>query len=260
MRRNYGGKFGETVRDLAKPEKIATFGPGWNTDVFKTGGVQRADRYWRRFLDSLPEWERTVSKFLNACQHIGREADWDRGVTFDDPLDGAEIQWNPIRRAMDRVSTGKRHIEILRPGITIQQRDVDGRIRRKFSWRDPHVDTAKLANRVAPCVAHTLDAYFNALVLEGLHGEGETNVVAIHDSWFVPEICVNVDGDCVAGSALVASCIERAGRTWLEGIGTVYGWFVDATLGTPYRRFARQIRRAWYRRIADQRWPTFTAS
>ena len=38
------------------------------------------------------------------------------------------------------------------------------------------------------------------------------------------------------------------------------GLFVDATLGTPYRRFAREIRRAWYRRIADQRWPKFTAS
>jgi hypothetical protein len=31
-----------------------------------------------------------------------------------------------------------------------------------------------------------LDAYFNALVLEALHWEGETNVVAVHDSWFVP--------------------------------------------------------------------------
>jgi len=265
MRRNYGGKFGQTARDLAKPENRAMYGPGWNTDVFRTGGVNRAERYWLRFLASLPPWERTVSKFLDACQLLGREADQDCGIRFDDPLDGAEIQWNPIRRAMDRVPTGKRHIEVLRPGITIRRRGADGRTKR-FLWRDPHVDNTKLANRVAPCVVHTLDAFFNALVLENLHAEGERDVVAIHDSWFVPAVheldSVRPDGrkELEPGSELVARSIELAGQDWLEGIGSVYGWFVDATLGTPYRRFARQIRRAWYRRIADQRWPKFTAS
>ena len=137
MRRNYGGKFGQTVRDLAKPENLVTSGPGWNTDVFKIGGINRADRYWRRFLASLPEWERTVSRFLTACKYLEQEADWDRGITFDDPLDGAEIQWNPIKRAMDRVPAGKRHIEVLRPGITVRRRDAEGRIKRKFLWRRP---------------------------------------------------------------------------------------------------------------------------
>ena len=260
MRRNYGGKFGQTVRDLAKPENRATSGPGWNADIFKTGGVNRAERYWLRFLHSLPEWERTISRFLDACQLLGREADWDYGIRFDDPLDGAEVQWNPIRLAIDRVPTGKRHIEVLRPGVMFRRRRADGRHVRRFMWRDPYVDSAKLANRTAPCVVHTLDAFFNALVLEGLHAEGETNVVAIHDSWFVPQLHVIGPGRYVAGQELAAGCIEKAGRAWLEGIGSVYGWFVDATLGTPYRRFAREIRRAWYRRIADQRWPKFTAS
>jgi hypothetical protein len=261
MRRNYGGRFGETVRDIAKNENRVIYGPGWKTDVFKTGGVNQAEHYWRRFLASLPEWERSISKFLDACQLIGHEADWDLGVTFDDPLDGAEIQWNPIRRAMDRVPTGKRHIEVLRPGITIGRRDVDGRIKRKFLWRDPYVDSAKLANRVAPCVVHTLDAFFNALVLEALHREGETNVVAIHDSWFVPMIHINAAGfGGELGSKLVARCIEQAGHPWLEGIGGVYGWFADATLGTPHRRFARKLRLAWRKRVKDGLWPKFTAT
>jgi len=286
MRRNYGGHFGTTVRDLAnpaKPENLATYGPGWNADVFKTDGVNHAEQHWLRFLDSLPEWERTVSKFLDACQLLGREADQDHGIRFDDPLDGAEIQWNPIRRAMDRVPTGKRHVEVLRPGVTIRRLAYDGskdpKLRRRaiktgwqplsvgyvrqFLQRDPYVDSAKLANRVAPCVVHTLDAYFNALVLMDLHGEGERNVVAIHDSWFVPAIHLDPESGFTwarPGAELVERSIRWAGQSWLEGIGSVYGWFVDATLGTPYRRFAREIRRAWYRRIADQRWPKFTAS
>jgi hypothetical protein len=265
MRRNCGGKFGQTVRDLARPENRSTYGPGWNADVFRAGGVKQAEHYWRRFLASLPEWERRISRFLEACQYLGREADWDHGIRFDDPLDGAEIQWNPIRRAMDRVPTGKRHIEVLRPGITTRRRDAEGRVKRKFFWRDPYVDAAKLGNRVAPCVVHALDAYFNALVLEGLHAEGETNVIAVHDSWFVPEIHPEIHLDrhrdqFTSGAELVEYCIEQAGKEWLEGIGSVYGWFMDATRGTPYRRFARELRRAWCKRVTERRWPKFTAS
>jgi len=76
---------------------------------------------------------------------------------------------------------------------------------------NPYVDNNKLANRVAPCVVHTLEAFFNSLVLERLHQNGETNVVGIHDSWFVPAICVDADGDYVVGPKLVASCIDEAG-------------------------------------------------
>ncbi len=265
MRRNYGGKFGETVRDLAKDKHKATYGPGWSADVFKTGGVDHAGRLWDRFLASLPEWERAISQFLKVCQSIGREADWEYGITLDDPLDGSEIQWNPIRRAIARVATGKHHVEVLRPGVTWRRRDVEGRMIRRFSWRDPYVNTAKLANRVAPCLVHSMDAYFNALVLEDLHGRGVTQIVAVHDGWFVPETIVMGRGEegepmLGPGAQLLEHAIEHVGREWLEGIGGVYGWLADATLGTPHRRFAREIRQRWRRRIAEQRWPQFTAT
>jgi hypothetical protein len=143
--------------------------------------------------------------------------------------------------------------------VTIRRRTEDGRYVRRFLWRDPYVDNAKLANRVAPCVVHTLDALFDALVLENLHEEGERDVVAIHDSWFVPAVHEQ-DGELESGYELVARSIELAGQSWLEGSGSVYGWFVDATLGTPYRRFARELRRAWCKRVTEQRWPKFTAS
>ena len=59
MRRNYGGKFGQTVLDLAKDP--VTYGPGWNSDVFATGGVKKAEAYFKRFLADLPEWARAVT-------------------------------------------------------------------------------------------------------------------------------------------------------------------------------------------------------
>ena len=82
-------------------------------------------------------------------------------------------------------------------------------------------------------------------------------------SWFVPAIHLVPESGFTqtqAGSEFVADCIRHAGRYWLEGIGSVYGWFVDATLGTPYRRFAHELRRAWCKRVTEKRWPKFTAS
>jgi hypothetical protein len=132
MRRNYGGKFGQIVRDLAKDTNKSSYGPGWKADVFKTGGVNQAERHWRRFLAALPAWEREVSRFLDVCQDIGRDADWEYGITLDDPLDGAPIQWKPIRRAIDHIATGKHRVEVLRPGITFRKRRYNGRQVRKF--------------------------------------------------------------------------------------------------------------------------------
>src|SRR6267142_334466 len=48
MRRNYGGKFSRTVHSIAR-DPVA-YGPGWNSNVFATGGVTRAKDYWNQFL------------------------------------------------------------------------------------------------------------------------------------------------------------------------------------------------------------------
>jgi hypothetical protein len=259
MRWNYGGRFNQIVRDLSKNK--AEYGPGWRSDVYRTGGVKRAEGYWKAFLASLPEWERFVSRFLFVCHEIGRDANWEDGLVLDDPLDGAEIRWNPIRRATDKVPTGKHYVEVRRPGIMRSRRRNDGRLVRHFVSRERHVDTNRLADRVAPCLVQTLDAYFSALVLERLHKAGIRDVVAIHDSWFVPLVIYYSDGAPTrAGQKVLEDAIAGAGREWLEGIGGVYGWFADALIGTPYRKFARELRQRWRRRVAEKRWPKFTAS
>src|SRR5438094_758041 len=63
MRRNYGGKFGRTVQDLARDRE--TYGPGWNSNVFANGGVTRADQFWRSLLGGHPtEWAPAVTRFI----------------------------------------------------------------------------------------------------------------------------------------------------------------------------------------------------
>src|SRR5262249_4065637 len=93
MRRNYGGKAGQTILDLARER--TTYGPGWKCNPFETGGVKEATAFVDLFLDSLPTWAKTVKMFLEACEYLGQHADQYRGVVFIDPHDGAEVRWNP---------------------------------------------------------------------------------------------------------------------------------------------------------------------
>jgi hypothetical protein len=62
------------------------------------------------------------------------------------------------------------------------------------------------------------------------------------------------------GERLLRDAITEAGQEWFEGIGSVYGWFADALLGTRHRKFARERRQSWRRRVVDHCWPKFTAS
>jgi hypothetical protein len=279
MRWNYGGKFGQTVRSLARDP--VTFGPGWNSNVFATGGVRRAESYWNRFLSGLPAWSNAVTTFLAACRYIGQHADPQRGLVFTDPLDGAEIQWNPVRRATKKLPAGEHYIEVQLPGVLWK--------RRRFIPRPWRVDTRDLARRVAPCVVHTLDAYFNALVLEYLAGRGLTQIIAVHDGWFVPASVeadlYDDDGVPLSGAQVLAHAITYVGAEWLSGVGripdpdkllryftavppdetrpglaVVYDWFADSLKGSPYDTFACEVRDRWRRRVPEQRWPQFTAS
>jgi len=44
------------------------------------------------------------------------------------------------------------------------------------------------------------------------------------------------------------------------GLRVVYDWFVESLKGSPYEAFAIEIRDRWRKRVAEKRWPRFTAS
>jgi len=44
------------------------------------------------------------------------------------------------------------------------------------------------------------------------------------------------------------------------GLRVVYDWFVNSLKGSPYEAFAIEIRDRWRKRVAEKRWPRFTAS
>ena len=270
LRWNYGGKFGRTVQDLADDRE--TYGPGWNSNVFATGGVQRAEQFWRAFLATLPsEWAPALTTFLDACQYIGRHAHPKRGLVLTAPLEGALVQWNPIGRAPLMVPIGRHHLEMRACGVLAKVGKQKKFIPR---WR---VNLGELSNRVAPCLVHMMDAYFNSLVLEYLKRAGIDQIYAVHDGWFVPEHVetdlYDDDGVRLSGKQVLAHAIEDVGQEWLSGVGpdkppdatrpglvVVYDWFVKALMGTEYEGFAVEVRDRWRRRVAEKRWPHFTAS
>jgi hypothetical protein len=136
---------------------------------------------------------------------------------------------------------------------------------------------------------HMMDAYFSALVLEYLAGRGVTEIIAVHDGWFVPESVetdlYDDDGEALSGAQVLSHAITHVGAEWLSGVGripdpdkplryfttvppdetrpglaVIYDWFVDSLKGSPYQDFALEIRARWRERVSACRWPNFTAS
>jgi hypothetical protein len=285
MRRNYGGKVSQVVRELAREPE--TYGPGWRCDVWsrraddgtREAGVTAAEQRFTAFLRSLPQWSAEVTTFLDACRYIGEHADSYRGVVFLDPLDGAQVRWNPLQRALKKIPFGPHKLEAHLPGRVVKKRFVPLPPNEAGEYR---VNRRDLAQLVAPCLVHMLDAYFNALVLEFLGFSSIENIVAVHDGWFVPEY---VDtGSGVSGRKILENLIHTAGQLWLAdgadrtwdpawasvdkpfvrpsgpGLSAVYDQFATALAGSPYENFALQIRAHWRARVAARRWPRFTAS
>ena len=242
-------------------------------------GVTAADKHFTAFLRSLPEWSDKVTMFLEACRYIGEHADPYRGVVFLDPLDGAQVRWNPLQRALKKIPFGPHKLEAHLPGRVVKKRFVPLPPNEAGEYR---VNRRDLAQLVAPCLVHMLDAYFNALVLELLRGASIDNIVAVHDGWFVPEYLDTWSG--VSGLKILENTIDAAGQLWLAqgadrtwdpawasvdepfsrsvgpGLGAVYNQFATALAGSPHEGFALDIRDRWRDRVAARRWPRFTAS
>jgi hypothetical protein len=106
-----------------------------------------------------------------------------------------------------------------------------------------------------------LDAFFSGLVIQGLRAEGITDIIATHDSWFVPETfqpAGSARGHVRSGQEMLELVIWESGADWLVGLQDVYDRLVyylgdDPTFGD----FIHGIRSRWERRVQEQRWPRF---
>lgn len=262
LMRFYGADLSKLIRECGKdPEK---YGPGWRTTrglwsklTIKPGtrtvtlaksGVGEAVERATTFFVNLPPWIDTLETFLAACRALAEKTV--EGVTFHDPLDGAEVRWHHAQRGTDRV--GHDQIEVRPPGKGIQQGFVP--------LPAGTIDRPALKRFVAPCLTHMLDAYFSSLVLERLQAAGITDVVALHDAWLVPET-LPVPGEPTAilsGNAVLKYTVEAAGEPWLVGLGDIYDRLVsdlgdDLTFGP----FVREIQARWRARVDAKHWPRF---
>jgi len=100
-------------------------------------------------------------------------------------------------------------------------------------------------------------------------GAAGIQLVAIHDSWFLPEFLpldfetwryVGDVEDTRSGAAALLYVIEGAGQEWLKGLRDVYDWFVTALTGSPYENLATSASERWRQRVFERHWPKFTAS
>jgi hypothetical protein len=123
------------------------------------------------------------------------------------------------------------------------------------------INTAKLARKITPQFVHTLDAFFNALVIEQLAKRGPP-VAAVHDCWYTTD------------ALALAEVLKDAARSWFEGLAPVYRALTTAAEAVDQKTlaaaapapvlFAPMVRRwhaAWEARknqaANDERWPEF---
>jgi hypothetical protein len=235
-----------------------------------------------RFIKGLP-WFEDVNLFLRAGQWLGRNADPFDGVVFADPFDGAVVRWNPVLRERKRIREGY--------GDHRFEFEISIPVGLPNSSGDYPVDSAGLQKKIAPCLVHTLDAMFSALVIERLHSAGVQDFVAIHDAWMLPETMTldpsksfvqdsfdteiemyddagystGMDPTSGMGRRLIELVLNDAAKEWFERLEPVYDWLVERLDSSPHAEFARGIRDRWRARLetcrADpEKWPRLRAT
>jgi hypothetical protein len=268
MRLGYGSKVHRVVRDQSwDPE---TYGPGWVSATAVT-----------EFLQHLPGFAES-DQFLRACRWIGLRADRWAGLALVDPLDQTAFAWNPVQYADVRLALHNWDLTLRLPGRypagpcpkcgsskstrrwdrwTCADPQCRHTWKAKFMAATPDaggrypVDSRKLSRMAAPCMVHMLDALFAALVIRELHSRGITNLVSIHDAWYIP---ATPDAEADLREALRA-----AGEPWLRALDQVYGHLEAYLKPSPdpeWWDMLVEARRNWATRVATGQWPAFAVS
>jgi hypothetical protein len=190
------------------------------------------------------------------CKHLGKvydkkNGDATRGVVFQDPLDGSEIRWHHARRGRKRLSFGHYRVETRPFGRTSFRGGKD-----IFTPSPPGtIDRVKLGRSIPPSLVHVLDAFFSGLVIQELNDHGFVDVVAMHDSWFVPE----TSREGKLGGPALETAIWAVARAWLEGLRSVYDQLAYYLGNDPtFGGFVREITSRWAKRVQEGLWPNFT--
>lgn len=255
MRVLYGSPTSQVVFDQRDEPK--TYGPRW-----ASAGSAAA------FLKHLPQY-RGVREFLTACRRISKVAEGrGEGVVLIDPLDSVVFEWNPVQCEPYPVSSDGHKVFLDVPGQLIKR--VAGaagwrkgeRVKGHKVWvesgpSDPQpLDYRSLRKMVAPCLVHSLDAYFAALVVQGLAARGVRDIVAVHDAFLVPK---TVSGR--PGVEILSAVIEEASVTWFKGLRPVYdrlGFYLGAD--KRFGGYVPGMRATWEARVRGKDWPCFVAS
>lgn len=110
----------------------------------------------------------------------------------------------------------------------------------------------ELEKRIAPCIAHTMDADFCVNVTEALVSRGVTNIVPIHDSWYVP----------ADDEAALQPSIEDAGEGFLKDLGPSIVDAFERYLGADkkYGSEVAKMRKRWDARVKAGKWPKFKSN
>jgi hypothetical protein len=147
-----------------------------------------------------------IQKFLGAispqvlrlheyARAVAYTVDKELGFRFIDPYDLSEVIWQPMRTRPESVDSDSLQI------IT----DVPGKL-----------DRVRLARQIPPMITHAMDSMFSGMAIERLHARGVVDIVALFDSWVVPERFLQQNKN------LFEEVLAEAAIEWMQSLGLVY--------------------------------------
>ena len=259
MQVSYGSTAGSFEERRKSDPK--TYGPGWKWIKEKDKkGNEKNTNGDTLFIKDFNKKFKSPKIFKKICQEAAEfvyKKNKYSGLFFKDPLDGAEVRWNPIERQDYHV--GNYHIIISIPGSIINKSDPTlcpicnstmdellatrgpnaGKVflrcsnykncngkknpRNIYEYYEPDnngdypVDRKALKKMAAPCLIHMLDAYYSSLVISKLSEENVKTFVGIHDCWLVPKKQVH----------LLKKAMICAAKDWYHGLEPIYKALLD---------------------------------
>jgi hypothetical protein len=239
MTASYGSDL-RKVHELQTNDPV-TFGPGWT--------IKDAGWFLRKVNKRFPE----MQTFLRACRYIANRACKRRpsaGIELIDPSDMSVIRWNPVARKEQPLSSHDGKIILSLPAVK--------RVTDTFPLsREYPVDRERLRRMMAPCIVHTIDAYFSTLVMRKLADRKIRDFIGIHDCWYVPKQ-VRSNGRVCDGDRILRRAINDAAAEWYRGLGPVYRSLLANVRGQKeFERLIKRAQRRWWKRRREGHVPRF---
>jgi hypothetical protein len=179
-----------------------------------------------------------VARFQRYTRLVAKAVPKYEGFTFSDPFDRSPVTWYPVRARPQEIASNT-------AGASYKLRTYVPTGKLNAGGRAP-IDRAKLGRQLAPMLIHACDAAFNGFVMMNLI-IADVPVIAINDAWLT----------AASQAHRLDQAVRDAGEPWMRSLGPIYDALLKYPVDAKERRWMRDLKRRWAKRLDAGAWPVF---